>query len=265
MRNLSDSEFKGFQQLIHSVAGISLSDAKRALVSGRLMRRLSASGVSSFGEYLKLITSGTTPQELQTAVDLLTTNETYFFREPKHFEFLKAQMQELKSVARPVRIWSAASSSGEEAYSIAMLLEDLRPGRWEVLGSDISTRVLDKARSGVYPRERLAHVPAGYLQRFCIKEAGMQGALQVQPALRARVTFQQVNLNRELPKLGQFDGIFLRNVLIYFNLDTRRQVVQRVLTALRPGGFLLIGHSDSLLGLDLGLKSLAPSMFRKPA
>jgi chemotaxis protein methyltransferase CheR len=265
MSKLSDTDFRGFQHLIHSVAGISLADSKRALVSGRLNKRLSANGVGSFGEYLKLITAGTSPQELQIAVDLLTTNETYFFREPKHFDFLRAHLQQMQDPARPVRIWSAASSSGEEAYSIAMLSEDMRPTRWEVQGSDISQRVLEKARAGRYPMERLSNLPAGYLHRFCLKGTGAAaGTMQVQAGLRARVSFQQVNLNRELPKMGTFDVIFLRNVLIYFNADTRRQVLQRVLTCLRPRGILMIGHSDSLVGLDLPVEPLAPSIFRKP-
>jgi chemotaxis protein methyltransferase CheR len=262
---LTDADFKGFQQLIHSVAGITLADSKRALVSGRLNKRLGASGAASFSEYLRLITSGRTPQELQTAVDLLTTNETYFFREPKHFEYLKAEVRALRELARPLRVWSAASSSGEEAYSIAMLLEDLRPSRWEVMGSDISQRVLEKARAGQFSMDRLSHLPAGYLQRFCLQGTGTSaGLMQVQANLRARVNFRQINLNRELPKMPPFDVIFLRNVLIYFNAETRGQVLSRVLGCLCPGGLLMIGHSDSLVGLDLGLQQLAPSIFRKP-
>ena len=266
MTALSDADFKGFQRLIQSVAGIALSDAKRVLVSGRLGKRLSATGVAGFGEYLRLITSGAQPDELQTAVDLLTTNETYLFREPKHFEFLKAEVRAASALARPLRIWSAASSSGEEAYSIAMVLEDLRPGRWEVMGSDISRRVLEKARAGRYSLERVGNIPPGYLQRFCLKGIGpLAGTLQIEPTLKARVEFLQVNLNRELPKVGSFDGIFLRNVLIYFNSETRRQVLERVLACLRPGGFLLIGHSDSLVGLNIPVQSIAPAIFRKPS
>lgn len=266
MSELNDAEFKGFQRLVHSIAGISLADSKRALVSGRLRRRLGESGANTFGEYLKLITSGGTPQELQTAVDLLTTNETYFFREPKHFEFLRTQLRLPASSRAPMRIWSAASSSGEEAYSIAMVMEDLRPSRWEVLGSDISQRILEKARAARYSTERLTNLPAAYLQRFCTMGKGeAAGTLEIKPALRSRVTFRQVNLNHQLPNLGTFDGIFLRNVMIYFNSDTRRQVLERVLTCLRPGGFLLIGHSDSLVGINLPLQALAPSIFRKPA
>ena len=241
MTQLSDADFKGFQRLIHSVAGISLGDTKRALVSGRLSKRLGVSGAATFGEYLKLISGGGTAEELQIAVDLLTTNETYFFREPKHFDFLKQELRAVKELGRPLRIWSAASSSGEEAYSIAMMLEDLRPSRWEVMGSDISQRVLEKARIGRYPMSRLSNLPPGYLQRFCLKGTGtMADMIEIDSALRARVSFRQVNLNRELPKLSAFDGIFLRNVLIYFNAQTRQQVLQRVLACLRPGGFLLI-------------------------
>jgi chemotaxis protein methyltransferase CheR len=266
MSELNDAEFKGFQRLVHSVAGISLADSKRSLVSGRLRRRLGESGANTFGEYLKLITGGTKPQELQTAVDLLTTNETYFFREQKHFEFLRTQLRAPGTSAGPLRIWSAASSSGEEAYSIAMVMEDLRPARWEVLGSDISQRILEKARAGRYSTDRLTNLPAAYLQRFCTLGTGeYAGTMEIKPALRSKVSFRQVNLNHKLPNLGTFDGIFLRNVLIYFNAQTRQQVLERVLACLRPGGFLLIGHSDSLVGMDLPVKSLAPAIFRKPA
>ncbi len=267
MSELNDAEFKGFQRLVHSVAGISLADSKRALITGRLRRRLGESGAHTFGEYLKLITSGSKPEELQTAVDLLTTNETYFFREPKHFEFLRAQLRLPPTAPSrgPMRIWSAASSSGEEAYSIAMVMEDLRPARWEVMGSDISLRILEKARAARYSTERLTNLPAAYRQRFCTMGTGEDaGTLEITPALRSRVTFKQVNLNHKLPNLGIFDGIFLRNVLIYFNADTRRQVLERVLACLRPGGFLLIGHSDSLVGMNLPVQALAPAIFRKP-
>jgi chemotaxis protein methyltransferase CheR len=263
--NLNDNEFAQFQRFIFDAAGITLSGAKKALVSGRLAKRVQHHRLSSYSDYLKLLASGQAAAEVQTAVDLLTTNETYFFREPKHFELLR-RLAEAAPRGQPMRVWSAACSTGEEVYTMAMVLEDcLGPGGWEVLGSDISTRVLERARSGHYPLERTRHIPPDYLKRFCLKGVDeQQGTLLVQRSLRERVRFQQVNLNSALPQLGMFDVIFLRNVMIYFNGDTKRQVVGRVLSQLKPGGVFCIGHSESLNDITGAVRAIAPSMYRKP-
>lgn len=263
---ISDQEFAQFQRFIYDAAGINLSSAKKSLVSGRLAKRLQHCRVASYGDYFRLLASGQAAQEVQMAVDLLTTNETYFFREPRHFDFLRAQLDALGGETRSIRIWSAAGSTGEEAYSIAMTLEDCLPGTtWEVVASDISTRVLERARLAHYVMERAKNIPHEYLQRFCLKGRGEhEGTLLVERSLRTRVRFLQVNLNATLPQLGAFDFVFLRNVLIYFNAETKRRVVQRVLTTLKPGGWLLIGHSESLHGVVNELQSVAPSIYRKP-
>ena len=174
---------------------------------------------NSYTEYFRLLSSGQDPAEVQTAIDLLTTNETYFFREPKHFELLREQASAARNSGKPFRVWSAASSSGEEAYSIAMVLADCLEGSpWEVVGSDLSSRVLQQARLGHYSTARTKHIPQPYLQRFCLKGTGAQdGTLLIDRALRARVQFLQVNLNTRAAALGSFDVIFLRNVMIYFN------------------------------------------------
>src|SRR5262249_7117545 len=163
------------------------------------------------GEYFRMLVSGRAPEEVQTAIDLLTTNETYFFREPRHFDFLRKQIEEHPS-GQPMRIWSAAGSTGEEAYSIAMMPEAQRAGLpWEVLASDISTRVLQKAKTGHYPAERGRNIPQDYLRRFCLKGEGPQaGTILVEKSLRQKVRFMQVNLNATLPSLGKFDIVFLR-------------------------------------------------------
>jgi chemotaxis protein methyltransferase CheR len=262
---ITDQEFAQFQKFIFESAGITLSAAKKALVSGRLARRLDAHNANSYGDYFRLLASGKAPQEVQMAIDLLTTNETYFFREPKHFDFLRRQVMSFP-VSQPLRIWSAAGSTGEEAYSIAMLLEDLRGAHpWEVVASDISARVLARARAGHYPMERARNVPQDYLRRFCLKGEGEQeGTLLVEKNLRNKVRFLQVNLNETLPNIGTFDVVFLRNVLIYFNAGTKRSVVARALSVLRPGGWLLIGHSESLHGVNDSVRAVAPSIYRKP-
>lgn len=262
---ISDHEFSQFQRLIFDTAGISLSPSKKILVSGRLAKRLHQCQLASYGDYFRLVTSGNAPAEMQTMVDLLTTNETYFFREPKHFEALREQAIAARSQAKPFRVWSAASSSGEEAYSIAMVLADCLENRpWEVIGSDLSTRVLARARAGHYPAERITNISKSYLQRFCLRGVDEQeGTLLIDRNLRNRVQFCQVNLNTALPALGVFDIIFLRNVMIYFNGETKRQVVARVLSLLKPGGHFYIGHSESLHGISDDVRLLAPSIYCK--
>ena len=261
---LSDREFHQFRGMIYDVAGISLSEAKKALVSGRLAKRIRQHGLGSYGDYFSVLTRE--KSELQIAVDLLTTNETYFFREPKHFDFLRDRiLPELKS--RPVvRVWSGACSSGEEPYTIAMTLaESLGERSWEIVASDISTRVLEKARSGVYSMSDAEGIPRHLLSKYCLKGFGSQeGALLIDRSLRSRINFLQVNLNSPLPSLGEFDVIFLRNVMIYFDIETKRQVLRRMLPLLRPGGYFIVSHSESLNGVSDDLKVIVPSTYRKP-
>ena len=266
MHNITDTEFSRFQRFIFDAAGITLSPAKKALVSGRLSKRLQAHRLDSYGDYFKLLSSGQANDEVQTAVDLLTTNETYFFREPRHFEVLRTLALEAIGRPQPFRVWSAASSSGEECYSIAMVLADcLGQASWDVTGSDISRRVLQKARTGHYPLERTHNIPPAYLKRFCLRGIDEQeGTLLVDRALRSRVSFAQINLNTDLPRLASFDMVFLRNVMIYFNGETKRQVVARIVSTLKPGGHLCIGHSESLNDINPGLLPVAPSIYRKP-
>ncbi len=199
-------------------------------------------------------------------VNILTTNETYFFREPKHFEFFQDNI--LKSWrGSNFRVWSAASSTGEEAYTLAMLMaENMGVREWEVFASDISTHVLKKARSGVYTLDRLDNMDKRYLQKYCLKGVrSQQGYFRIDASLRKRVTFHQVNLMDKIPgEIGKFDVIFLRNVLIYFDNDTKKQVVERLLETLNPGGYFFVGHSESLHRVTNQVHSVKPSIYRKP-
>lgn len=265
---LSAKEFQLFQRFIYETAGITMSDAKQALVGGRLSKRLKHYGFRRYEEYFDYIhpskTGSDHQRERQMAVDLLTTNETHFFREIKHFDFLKETI--LPNWTRGHRrIWSAACSSGEEPYTLAMILSAHAPTRnWEILGTDISTRVLDQARAGQYPLERARSMPKTYLHQYCLKGIGSkQGTLLVDRALRQQVQFSQANLKNANTELGQFDVIFLRNVMIYFNPETKREVVQRISDRLLPGGLLFIGHSESLHGIDARLELIKPSVYRK--
>ncbi|UZD97776.1 protein-glutamate O-methyltransferase CheR [Pseudomonas corrugata] len=261
---LSDKEFQQYRGMIFEVAGISLSDAKKALVSGRLASRVRQRDLSSYGDYFRLLIRDRA--ERQVAVDLLTTNETYFFREPKHFAFLRERiLPELVNCAT-LRVWSGACSTGEEPYSIAMTLAQALGNRaWELLASDLSTRVLDKARAGLYRMVDAEDIPRPLLVRYCLKGVGENaGTLLIDPALRKRMRFEHINLNAVLPALGEFEVIFLRNVMIYFDLETKRQVVQRMLPLLRPGGYFIVSHSESLNGVCDQLQVVAPSIYRKP-
>ncbi len=265
---LDDTELALFKKLLYGIAGIHLTPAKKALVQGRLAKRVKHYGLASYRDYHRLITER--EDELQVAVDLLTTNETYFFREAKHFEWLRAFAAARRRNGRPLRVWSAASSSGEEAYTIAMVLADtLGDGPmappWEVVGTDISTRMLEQARKGLYDQHRARDLPRPYLHKYCLKGVGGQaGKILVDPALRRRVQFSQVNLNEPLPDVGGFDVIFLRNVMIYFQPETKQRVVERLIHCLRPGGGFLVGHSETLSGITRSLTAEAPSIYRKP-
>lgn len=263
---LTEQEFRQFQSMIYRIAGISLSDAKMSLVSGRLARRVQHYKFGSYAEYFQLLSSAQVPTEMQVAVDLLTTNETYFFREPKHFDFLRDTILPPLKGRQTVRIWSGASSSGEEVYTIAMVLADvLGEQAWEVLGSDISTRVLEQARRGHYPMERAEDIPQEYLRKYCLKGVGAQaGTFLIDKSLRDRIEFTQINLNATLPQLGSFDVIFLRNVMIYFDMKTKQQVVARLLPLLRSGGYFIVSHSETLNGISDAVKLISPSIYRRP-
>lgn len=263
---LTEQEFLQFQSMIYRIAGINLSNAKMPLVSGRLARRVQHYKLASYAEYFQLLSSGKITTELQTAIDLLTTNETYFFREPKHFDFLRDTILPPLRGTRPVRIWSGASSSGEEIYTIAMVMaEVLGDQSWEVVGSDISRRVLEQAQNGHYPMERAEDIPQEYLRKYCLKGIGDEaGTFLIDKSLRARTKFMHINLNATLPQMGVFDVIFLRNVMIYFDLKTKQQVVARVLPMLRSGGYFIVSHSESLNGISDSVKLISPSLYRKP-
>jgi len=263
---LHDHEFERFRALIHRIAGIALSPVKKPLVCSRLGKRLKHLGMSSYSEYYRMISDPMEAAELQLAVDLLTTNETHFFREPKHFDYFRQHILPMHRRGRSMRVWSAACSSGEEAYTIAMLLDEaIGADPWEIVGTDLSTRVLEKARRGVYPEERVAEVPRHYLSRYCLKGQGTKtGTMLIEKKLRDRVQFFQHNLTSPPPPLGEFDVIFLRNVLIYFNQETKRQVIGYLLPLLKKGGHFLVSHSETLNDIPSSLNLVAPSIYRKP-
>lgn len=265
--SISPQEFARFQALIYKIAGIQMADSKKVLLIGRLTRRLKHYGLNSFGEYYDLVSSPGQEAELQTMVDLLTTNETYFFREPKHFDFLADELLPQAKPGGSFAIWSAACSSGEEPYTLAMVLADkLGEGPWQITASDISTAVLARAKAGHYPLERSKGIPPEFLKKYCLKGVRSQeGTFLIAPKLRDRIRFMQVNLNKQLPDVGPFDVIFLRNVMIYFDMETKRQVVANLISKLKPGGYFIVGHSETLNGITDKLQALRPTIYRKPS
>ena len=215
-----------------------------------------------------MLSTGAHPDEVQVMVDLLTTNETYFFREPNHFDFLPKEIVPRCNNRSPLRVWSAASSSGEEAYSIAMLLaETLGGAPWEIVGSDICTRVLARAVTGHYGLARTEGIPPDYMRKYCLKGVRSQaGTFLIAPELRQRTRFLQINLMLPVDTaIGEFDVIFLRNVMIYFDAETKRQVVARLVEQLHPGGYFIVGHSESLNGLTDTLRAIKPTIYQLPA
>lgn len=261
--------FEKIAALMREVAGLTLAESKRALVSARLGPRLQTLGLRDLQDYFDLIAGEDAAGELQVAVDLLTTHETYFFREPAHFDWIAREVQAERP--RRLAVWSAASSFGDEAYSLAMLLADLQTqgalgADWRVLATDISDLVLRSAKDGIYPAERLREVSPERLKRHCLRgEGAASGMVQVRPQLRERVQFGRLNLCQEIPPLGPFDIVMLRNVLIYFDTPTKAAVVRRVLSQLRPEGLLIIGTAEGRVAGVSDLRALAPGVFRKLA
>ncbi|MDP1524791.1 MAG: protein-glutamate O-methyltransferase CheR [Rhodocyclaceae bacterium] len=265
--SINDAEFAQFQRLIYQIAGISLADSKKVLLVGRLGKRLTALNLASFGAYYKYVVNGNDPHERQTMVDLLTTNETYFFREEAHFDFLRQVVIPQHPAGQSLDIWSGASSTGEEIYTLSMVLADElgADAQWSILGSDISTHVLGIAQRGQYWLDRTRGLPKEYLRKYCLKGVRAQeGSFIIDPSLRRHARFMQINLNTTLPEIGKFHVIFLRNVMIYFDNDTKRKVVARMVEKLRPGGYFIVGHSESLNGINETLKTVKPTIYRLP-
>jgi chemotaxis protein methyltransferase CheR len=264
-QEITAAEFAWIKEFLREHTGIELKPGKEPMVMGRLDRRLRHHGLTRYTEYIRRLSEGNDPQEIRLAIDLLTTNETYFFREPAHFQVLRDLLAAMPSRGTQVRVWSAASSSGEEAWTIAMTLADTLAGQrpWEVIGTDISSRVLETAQRGLYPIDAADKIPRPLLQTYCLRGRDeYEGLLTIDPVLRERVRFRHANL-LELPNdLGLFDVIFLRNVMIYFGQETKRGLVQRVVGMLRPGGYLIVSHSETLNGISAGLKMVTPSVYR---
>ena len=258
---LSDGEFKVYQKLIFKEVGISLDDSKKTLVQSRLFKRLLNYKISSYSEYLRIVQIDT--KEKMEMINLITTNETYFFRELSHFDFLEKSAKESNG---KFRVWSAASSVGAEAYTIAMVLDSVK-GResWEIVGTDINTEVIKKARMGLYPEGWIKKIPSKFREKYCLKGRGKyEGQFLIDRALARNTKFDTNNLMMLNTSFGQFDIVFLRNVLIYFNNETRESVIKNVVANLKVGGYFIISLTENLQSLNLpNLEQVQSSIYRK--
>jgi chemotaxis protein methyltransferase CheR len=269
---LQAADFERLAAFIHRVAGIKLPTSKHSMVEGRLRRRVSATGAASFAEYCeRLFSESDSGDEIVNLIDAVTTNKTDFFREPQHFETLTAQvLPRLETARRPIKIWSAACSIGAEPYTLAMVISEYRQAAAAlappfIVATDLCTTVLQTARLGIYPASFIEPVPPLLRQRYFRRGKGAQeGMVRVAPQLRAMVRFGQLNLMAETYKVdADFDIVFCRNVLIYFDRPTQRAVLRRLCDRLVPGGVLAVGHSEAVHNLDLPLKAIGHTIFRK--
>ncbi|HEY1527540.1 MAG TPA: protein-glutamate O-methyltransferase CheR [Candidatus Angelobacter sp.] len=266
---ISEKEFLRLRNLVYEEAGLWLSQAKTALLVGRLAKRLRHHGLKSFKQYYDLVINS--PEERIQMLDALSTNETRFFREPQHFELLKSVIlpkwtEEAATGhrGRKIRVLSAGCSTGQEPYSLAMVLLDRFPG-WEIeiIATDLSTRALEIARTGIWPATKVNEIPSSYLKAFMLKGfADQAGKVRAGPEIRSIVRFFRMNLNEPAyPLTGKFEMIFCRNVLIYFDQRGRERVVRRLASFLSPDGYLFLGHAESLHAMSDRLRSIIPTVY----
>ncbi len=267
--DIDRKSFEAFRELVYGHAGIVLGEGKQALVSSRIGKRMRQLGLERFPDYLDWVKGEGGEDEMVQMLDAISTNVTSFFREPEHFEFLKKRLEEwtAKGESR-LRIWCAASSSGEEPYTLAMTVRESIPESVrdaKILATDISTKVLSIARQGVYPAARMDTLPAGFAQRYFERVGSRESPTwSARPALRELLRFARLNLAEPpFPMQGPMDFIFCRNVMIYFDNPVRQRLLSEFHRLLAPGGYLIVGHSESLTGLTSGFQSVRPSIYRK--
>lgn len=267
---LSPAEFRQIRDLAHQRFGLDLKSGKEGLVAARLGKKLRQLGFDTFAEYHRHVLADRSGEALIELIDALTTNHTSFLRERAHFDFLARAANEELRWANPLRVWSAACSSGEEPYSIAMCLAEAlgrSPAReFRILATDISTRVLEMARRGVYPAARFDEVPEAMRRAHLLRgRRDSQGFYKVKPELAAHIQFERCNLIEPFPERGRFHVIFCRNVMMYFDKGTQQDIVQRLSVRLERGGYLFVGHSESLTGIEHELQYVRPAIYRSRA
>lgn len=266
---LCDGDFLRLKDFIERNTGIKINENKKILVETRLLKRLRSLGFKSFREYCDYVFAGNDIEEIINLIDHITTNKTEFFREIQHFEFLKKEiLPVLFSEKRKIYIWSSASSTGEEPYTIAMVIYDFLSKNnikcdFSVLASDISTRVLKTAVTAIYPYERIYQVPKEYYRYFLKSKDPDKKLIRVCPEIRKYVQFKRINLLDDFDEVEKMDIIFCRNVFIYFEKKVQEEIVNKFYKVLNNGGFLFIGHSETFQGIRTNFKRVAPSIYVK--
>jgi chemotaxis protein methyltransferase CheR len=263
---ITKEAFEQISTYVNRTYGINLSEAKQNLVENRLFKRLRFLRMSSYSQYIRHIFEPAGKQELELLCDFLSTNKTYFYREPAHFHFTQ-NLLKTAPVGKSWKVWSAASSAGDEAYTLSCIFEDAlktKPLQYSILGTDISKRMIDEAKEATYPHNRINLLPSYLTKTYFNKtEDDRKGEFySANPVIRRNVRFQQFNLIKDIPGLNEkFDIIFCRNVLIYFKEEMKQQVVKELISKLTPGGYLMLGHCEGMLCRNTGLKQVGPAIF----
>lgn len=269
---LSDKDFDDFSKFIYSEYGIKMPPIKRVMLQGRLLKRIRELQMNSFSEYKQYFFSQEGQQnELLHFLNVVTTNKTDFFREPIHFNFMNEVIlpqKKMQKTGELFRVWSAGCSSGEEPYTIAIVLNEFQQTnptfKFEITGTDISTQVLEKASQGIYPAQKIEGVPMNILKKYFLKSKNPTNpTVKVGSILQRNITLSYLNLMENFSHPVSFDLIFCRNVMIYFDRETQERVIRKICTFLKPDGYFFIGHSESISGMDLQLEHIKPTIFRK--
>lgn len=265
MDNTSDKEiFDRIRELVYKKSGIKLDASKESLIRARVGKRMRTLGISNHTEYLKQVIENNDESEIIHLLDAISTNVTSFFRDIDHFNLLRVLLKEwVSSGQKRFRIWSSACSSGEEPYSIAMTILDSIGISFDtkILATDISTKVLDKAQNGIYESEKIRQVPENFIEKYFER---IDNSYKIKPVLKNMIVFKRLNLSETpFPMQGPMDVIFCRNVMIYFDYNTRRRLINEIYRLLKPNGYLFVGHAESLIGLTNGFKTIKPSVYLK--
>lgn len=272
-KELSEADFLKLSSFIYNNYGIKLPITKKTMLQSRLLARLKANNIESYKEYCQYVLSGKCGEsEVINMIDLVSTNKTDFYRESAHFDFMKEialpEFSENNS-GKPLKVWSSASSSGEEAYTIAIVISEYLEGKkkfdFSIFGTDISTRILEKAALGIYPLERVDVIPLSQKKKYLLRGKDPEKPMvRIVPELRAKTRFERLNLmdnSYDVPK--EFDIIFCRNVLIYFDRETQEKVINKLCMHLKKGGYFFLGHSESVSGINVPLRQLKPTIFER--
>ena len=272
IQELTDKEFNTIARYIESTVGIKMPATKRIMMQSRLMRRLRTLNIGTFAEYIDYVFNSGNTNELTLMIDVLTTNKTEFFRENDHFDYLtKIVLPEFARTKNNIKIWSAGCSSGEEPYTISIVASEFiknNPGKimnFKVIGTDISTKVLDKAYNAVYDLEIVDQLPQHLKKSYFLKCTNKEmNCARIKPELRRHVSFKRLNFmdnDFRMPEI--YDIIFCRNVLIYFDKETQESVIGKFMKYLQPDGYLFLGHSETIFSMNLPLRTCIPTVYKK--